>query len=495
MYFMGIDVGTSSVKVLVMDEYGNIKASVSQAYPIFYPRPDWAEQNPEDWWKATKQCINKMLSMFDIDAGDIKAVGVTGQMHGLVLMDSDNNLIRPAILWNDQRTKSECEYIIEKVGRENLSELTGNTAFTGFTAPKILWVRNNEEYSYKKISHILLPKDYIRYKLSDEFATDVSDASGTLLFDVEHRTWSLDMLRLLDIPLSWLPESYESSQAVGCITKKAAADTGLNEGTLVVAGGGDQACGAIGTGTVNDGVISVSLGTSGVVFASRDSYSVDKLNRLHTFCHADKRWYVMGVMLSAASCLKWWVENNSPYNVDELLNMASNSKIGGNRLIFLPYMMGERTPYSDPCARGCLIGLNMLHTRGDITRAIMEGVAYGLRDSFEIIKSMEIPINEVRLSGGGSNSRLWRQIISDVFDTKVGIVNTLEGPSYGAAILSAVGYGYYDNVEQACRSLINVRETVSPIKNNVDIYNDLYSIFTGLYRSLKDTFADISALS
>jgi len=494
MYFMGIDIGTSSVKIIVMDEDGNIKADISKTYLIFYPKPGWAEQNPDDWWERTKSGIREVLSKTDISSDEIKAIGVTGQMHGLVLLDSENVILRPAILWNDQRTEHECEYITDCVGKERLSELTGNKAITGFTAPKILWVRNNEMEIYRKIKHILLPKDFVKYKLTGEFSTDVSDASGTLLFDVKDRKWSKDMLEILDIPESWLPHAYESMEIAGYVTKEAAEETGLKTGTLVVAGGGDQACGAVGTGTVEEGIISVSLGTSGVVFACQDGYSVDEMNRLHTFCHANGKWHVMGVMLSAASCLKWWVENNEPHTFEDLIGEAEKVEAGSDGLIFLPYLMGERTPYSDPYAKGCFMGLNMIHGRGHLTRAIMEGVAFGLMDSMEIIRSLDIPIREVRLSGGGSNSKLWRQIIADVFETDVSVLSSSEGPSYGAAILSAVGYGFYDTVEEGCKRTINISETVSPCDENVNIYNKIYNIYKGMYAKLKDTFYEISNL-
>ncbi|MDI3501599.1 MAG: xylulokinase, partial [Thermoanaerobacter sp.] len=374
---------------------------------------------------------------------------------------------------------------------------TGNKALTGFTAPKILWVKKHRTDIYKKIHRILLPKDYIRFKLTGEYATDVSDASGTLLFDVENRKWSKEMLDALEIPYNWMPKCYESTEVTGYVTKEAADLTGLKEGTIVVGGGGDQASGAVGTGTVKSGIVSVALGTSGVVFASQDKYVVDEENRLHSFCHANGKWHVMGVMLSAAACLKWWIDNIINFNgssitYEKLLEEAGKVTPASGGLIFLPYLMGERTPYSDPYARGSFIGLNMTHNRGHITRAILEGVAFGLRDSLEIIKELNIPVNEVRVSGGGAKSVLWRQILADIFGVRVDMVNATEGPAFGAAIMSAVGYGIFKDVEEACSTLIKVTDSVYPIGENVSKYNEIYAIYKDLYYLLKNTFKRIS---
>ncbi|ADD01505.1 xylulokinase [Thermoanaerobacter italicus Ab9] len=499
MYFLGIDVGTSAVKIILIEENGNVIGSISKEYPVYYPQPGWSEQNPEDWWNATKDGIRELIIKTGVKNYDIKGIGLSGQMHGLVVLDENNNVLMPAILWNDQRTQEECDYITQTLGKEKLAKYTGNKALTGFTAPKILWVRKHRPDIYKKIHHILLPKDYIRFKLTNEYATDVSDASGTLLFDVENRKWSTEMLDALDIPYNWMPKCYESTEVTGYVIKDVADLTGLKEGTIVVGGGGDQASGAVGTGTVKSGIVSVALGTSGVVFASQDKYVVDGENRLHSFCHANGKWHVMGVMLSAAACLKWWVDeiNNfgkASVTYDELLEEAEKVRAGSGGLIFLPYLMGERTPHSDPYARGCFIGLNMTHNRGHMTRAILEGVAFGLRDSLEIIKELNIPVNEVRVSGGGAKSVLWRQVLADIFGVRVDMVNATEGPAFGAAIMAAVGYEVFKDVEEACSKLIKVSDSVYPIEENKDKYNEVYKIYRNLYYTLKDTFKDVSGI-
>lgn len=496
MYFLGIDLGTSAVKIILVEENGNVIGSTSKEYPVYYPQPGWSEQNPEDWWNATKDGIRELIIKTGVKNDDIKGIGLSGQMHGLVLLDENNNVLLPAILWNDQRTQEECDYITQKLGKERLTKYTGNKALTGFTAPKILWVRKHRPDVYKKIHHILLPKDYIRFKLTNEYATDVSDASGTLLFDVENRKWSKDMLDALDIPYNWMPKCYESTEVTGYVTKDVADLTGLKEGTIVVGGGGDQASGAVGTGTVKSGIVSVALGTSGVVFASQDKYVVDGENRLHSFCHANGKWHVMGVMLSAAACLKWWIDNIINFNgssitYEKLLEEAGKVTPASGGLIFLPYLMGERTPYSAPYARGSFIGLNMTHNRGHITRAILEGVAFGLRDSLEIIKELNIPVNEVRVSGGGAKSVLWRQVLADIFGVRVDMVNATEGPAFGAAIMAAVGYGIFKDVEEACSTLIKVTDSVYPIEENKEKYDETYAIYKDLYYLLKDVFKRI----
>nr|AAC46146.1 xylulose kinase [Thermoanaerobacter pseudethanolicus ATCC 33223] len=500
MYFLGIDLGTSAVKIILVEENGNVIGSTSKEYPVYYPQPGWSEQNPEDWWNATKDGIRELIIKTGVKNDDIKGIGLSGQMHGLVLLDENNNVLLPAILWNDQRTQEECDYITQTLGKERLTKYTGNKALTGFTAPKILWVRKHRPDVYKKIHHILLPKDYIRFKLTNEYATDVSDASGTLLFDVENRKWSKDMLDALDIPYNWMPKCYESTEVTGYVTKDVADLTGLKEGTIVVGGGGDQASGAVGTGTVKSGIVSIALGTSGVVFASQDKYVVDEENRLHSFCHANGKWHVMGVMLSAAACLKWWIDNIINFNgssitYEKLLEEAGKVTPASGGLIFLPYLMGERTPYSDPYARGSFIGLNMTHNRGHITRAILEGVAFGLRDSLEIIKELNIPVNEVRVSGGGAKSVLWRQVLADIFGVRVDMVNATEGPAFGAAIMAAVGYGIFKDVEEATSELIKINDSVYPIEENKEKYNEVYTVYKDLYYLLKNTFKRIVEIS
>lgn len=497
MNFLGIDLGTSSVKLIVMDEMGNIIAETSKKYPINYPKDGWAEQNPEDWWNATKDGIIDLISNYSINPENINGISFSGQMHGLVILDKNNKVLMPAILWCDQRTENQCDYLNKTFGQDRLSNYTGNMALTGFTLPKLLWVKENKPDVYSKIAHIMLPKDYISFKLTGVFATDVSDASGTIMFDVKNRIWAKEMLDLLGINQDVLPKVYESFEVIGNVSKQASKDTGLLTKTKVIAGAGDQAAGAVGTGTVNPGALSVALGTSGVVFASSESFYVDNKNRLHSFCHANGKWHQMGVILSAASSLKWWVENvnvDTKDGFEKLLSEAEKSPVGSNKLLFLPYLIGERTPYNDPCAKGTFIGLNLLHKRGDMTRSILEGVCFALRDSLEILKKLNVDIKEIRISGGGSKSKLWRQIVADVFNLNVYVVNSKEGPAYGAAILASVGCKAFKSVNEACGKLIKTTEKSDPIEENVEKYNSIYRIYSSLYYSLKDRFKDINDL-
>lgn len=498
MNFLGIDLGTSSVKIVIMNEEGRVTASVSKDYDVSYPKLGWAEQNPEDWWNATRDGIRDVIKSSNTDGRSIKGIGFSGQMHGLVLLDKEGNVLRPAILWCDQRTQEECDYLNNEIGQDKISLCTGNKALTGFTAPKLLWVKKHEQEIFNKIDHILLPKDYIRYKLTGVFATDVSDASGMLMLDVKERKWSREMLRILGIEEDVLPKVYESWEPTGNLTKEVAEYTGLTEETVVVGGAGDQAAGAVGTGIVKSGILSVALGTSGVVFASSDNYEVDAENRLHSFCHSNGRWHQMGVMLSAASCLKWWIEDiNGNFEEDafeKLLAEAEKAPVGSNGVVFLPYLMGERTPYSDPDAKGVFFGLNITNSRGDMTRAVLEGVCFGLRDSLEILKSLNVPVEAVRVSGGGAKSPLWRQILADVFGVKVQVISSKEGPAYGAAILAAVGCGLYATVDEACEKLIKVTDSVDPIPENIEKYNKVYNVYNKLYPVLKESFKEINKL-
>lgn len=498
MNFLGIDLGTSSVKVIIMDEKGKVVESTSINYEVSYPQEGWAEQNPEDWWNSTRDCIKELLSRGTVKAEDITGIGFSGQMHGLVALDSDNKVLLPSILWCDQRTQKQCDYLNNEFGQDKLSEYTGNMALTGFTIPKVLWVKENKPEIFSKIAHIMLPKDYISFKLTGIFATDVSDASGTVMFDVKNRKWSEEMIKLTGLDRSALPKAYESWEVIGNVSNEASKETGLSEATKVVAGAGDQAAGAVGTGTVDKGVLSVVLGTSGVVFACDEKFSVDKDNRLHSFCHSNGRWHQMGVMLSAASSLQWWVDNvNCDLEGDKfekLLSEAEKVSVGSNKLFFLPYLMGERTPYSDPNAKGCFIGLNITHKRAEMTRAILEGVCFGLRDSLEILRSLAVDVTEVRVSGGGAKSRLWRQILADIFNTDVYVINSKEGPAFGAAILAAVGCGLYKSVDEACGKLITVSDKVMPSSENVEKYDKMYNVYKSLYGSLKDKFAEIGNL-
>lgn len=498
MNFIGIDLGTSSVKIIIMNDNGEIISSISKDYSVSYPKTGWAEQNPEDWWKATRDGIREIIEVSNIDKNDIKGIGFSGQMHGMVLLDKDNNVLRPAILWCDQRTQEECDFLNNEIGRIKLSEFTGNMALTGFTAPKVLWVKKNEPEIFKKIEHVLLPKDYIRYKLTGVFATDTSDASGTLFFDVKNRCWSREMLEILSMKEEWLPRVFESYEITGELTQEAAALTGLLKETKVVGGAGDQAAGAVGTGTVKSGIISVALGTSGVVFASSDAFEVDDRNRLHSFCHSNGRYHQMGVMLSAASCLKWWIEDINKgidkNSFEVFLEEAGKSPAGANGLMFLPYLMGERTPHNNADARGVFFGMNITHKREDMTRAVLEGVAFALRGSLEILRSINVSVEEVRVNGGGAKSQLWKRILSDVFNSKVCTINSQEGPAYGAAILASVGCGSFKSVDEACERLIRVTETIEPVEENTAIYDKYYELFNELYRALEGSFKKAASI-
>ncbi|CUH94674.1 hypothetical protein P22_0740 [Propionispora sp. 2/2-37] len=497
MFFLGIDLGTSSVKILLLANDGKVLQTVTKDYPVYYPKPGWAEQNPEDWWDATRKGIREILDMTAGTAQEVKGIGLSGQMHGMVLLDQEDRVLMPALLWCDQRTQDECDELTEQLGFK-LSEYTGNKALAGFTAPKVLWVRRNRPEIYRRIAHVLLPKDYIRWRLTGDYATDVSDASGTLFFDVARREWSREMLVFLGLSEQVLPTCYESYEITGHVSKQANAETGLCAGIPVVGGGGDQASGAVGTGVVAAGGASVALGTSGVVFACQENYSVDKENRLHSFCHANGKWHVMGVMLSAASCLKWWVEEvcqlDGSAGYTALLEEAAAVPPGSEGLVFLPYLLGERTPYSDPYARGTFVGLTMTHTRKHMTRAILEGVAFGLRDSLEIIRQQHIPVDEVRVSGGGAKSVLWRQILADILGLPVCLVNSVEGPAFGAAILAAVGVGAFEGVEKACSAIIRTVEQTEPLTANIAKYNELYAIYHRLYGTLRQTFRELGKI-
>lgn len=497
--YLGIDLGTSSVKVIVVDDKGNIIDSASSKYPISYPKPLWSEQNPEDWWQGTKDAIKRIVEKNPGIGDKVKGISFSGQMHGLVLLDANGEVLRPAILWNDGRTQKQCDYLNNIIGKDKLSQYTGNIALSGFTGPKVLWVKENEPEIFNKIAHILLPKDYIRYKLTGEYKMDVADASGTLFFDVKNKVWSEEMIDILSIQPGWLPEIYECYEVTGIIKKEVAIELGLNENVKVVGGGGDQAVGAVGTGTVSDGIVSVSLGTSGVVFAASEKYVVDKENRLHSFNHANGAFTQMGVMLSAAYCLQWWAEEvNKDIGADKvykiLMDEASKVPAGSEGLLFFPYLTGERTPHADVNARGVFIGLKPIHTRGHMTRAILEGVSFGLRDSLEIVKDMQIPINEIRVTGGGIRNELWAQILASVFNHELHIVEASEGPAYGAAILAMVGCGQYPSVEAACKELIKVSKTVKPSEDDAKVYEKYYSVFKKGYPQLKNMYQELSTI-
>jgi len=502
---MGIDVGTTGVKALIIDENGKVCASAVEEYPLSTPHPNWAEQNPEDWWDATIKAIRNVLEKSG--GASVEGIGLSGQMHGAVFIDRDGKVLRPCIMWCDQRTAKQCVYITETVGEDRLFELTCNPALTGFTAPKIVWVKEEENEVFRKTYKILLPKDYIRFLLTGVFATEVSDASGTVLFDVKKRRWSKEMLSALEIPEDLMPEVFESPEVSGRISAEASSLTGLPEGTPVVGGGGDQAAGAVGNGIVREGIISSTIGTSGVVFASCDEVRVDPGRRLHTFCHAvPGKWHLMGVMLSAGGSLRWLRDaicheevreakekGIDPYEI--MTEEASQAPPGCEGLIFLPYLSGERTPYPDPDARGVFFGLTLRHKKEHLIRSVMEGIAYGLRDSLELMKGIGAKMSEVRASGGGARSSLWRQIQADVNNLEMQVISVDEGPAFGVALLAGVGVGIFNNVEEACSRTIKVKETIKPIKENVTIYERYYEIYHSLYPALKDTYKHIAELT
>ncbi len=488
MYFIGVDLGTSSVKLLLMNEKGEIKNIVSKEYPLFFPKTGWSEQNPEDWWKGCVEGIKELISGFD--SAEVSGISFGGQMHGLVVLDENDKVIRPAILWNDGRTGKECEYFNKTVGREKISELTGNMAFTGFTAPKLLWMKENEPGLFAKIEKIMLPKDYIAYMLTGVHCTDVSDASGMLLFDVKNRTWSEEMCRLTGVKVSQLAKIFESYEVVGTVKPEIAAMLGLSENVKVIAGAGDNAAGAVGTGTLKHGMCQVSLGTSGTVLISTDNYAVDPNNTMHTFDHANGKYHFLGCMLSAASSNKWWMDDI--IGTKDYAGEQKNIKeLGNNSVFYLPYLMGERTPHNNANARGAFVGLSMDTTRSDMTLAVLEGVAFGLRDAVEIARNLGIRVDRIRAIGGGAKSPLWCDILANVMNVKVDKINCEEGPGYGAAILAAVGCGVFASCEEAADSFIKVTKTIDPDAATVAKYEKRYKVFRELYPAILPCYDSI----
>jgi xylulokinase len=496
-YTIGIDVSTTATKALLCDEHGHVTAVAATEYGFDAPHPLWSEQDPALWWNGTVESVRNLLAQSGVDTGDILGVGLTGQMHGLVLLDGDGNVLRPSILWNDQRTAAQCDEMRDRVGRERLIQITGNDALTGFTAPKILWVAENEPDLYARVRHILLPKDYIRYRLSDIFATDRAGAAGTSLLDLKRRDWSPDVLEALGINADYLPPTHEGPAITGRISAVAAAATGLREGTPIMAGGGDQAAQSVGVGAVQEGIVALTLGTSGVVFASTDQPFIEPEGRLHAFCHAvPDRWHLMGVMLSAAGSLRWYRDTLAPgLDYDTLLEPAGAIAPGAEGLLFLPYLTGERTPHPDPLARGAFIGLTVRHTMAHMTRAVLEGVAFGLRDGFELMKGAGLSnVNQVRVSGGGARSAIWRQILADVLGNELVTINTTEGAAYGAALLAGVGAGIWSDVDAACATAIRITGHTTPQSDAVQHYDRVYAQYRQLYPTLKDTFAGLADL-
>jgi len=491
---LGIDVSTTGAKALIIDASGAVIASAITSFKLSIPRPLWSEQDPHEWWTGVQNSIHQALSKAGVHGSDITGVGLTGQMHSLVLLDAHGSVLRPAILWNDQRTGEQCDQIRTRLGKSRLIQITGNDALTGFTAPKILWVAQNELEIYAKARHILLPKDYIRYKLTGAFGTDVADGAGTILFDLKKRTWSPEVLAVLGIPAEWLPPTYEGPEIAGAISEGAADLTGLKAGTPVVGGGSDQAAQAVGVGVVRSGIIALTLGTSGVVFAATSAPLIEPEGRLHAFCHSvPGMWHFMGVMLNAAGSLQWYRDAVYPEtNFNDLTAKAEHIPAGSEGLFFLPYLTGERTPYPDPYARGGWIGLTIRHGEGHLTRAVLEGVAFGIKDSFTLIQQAGLgEVEQVRISGSGAKSPLWRQILADVLDAELVRVNTTEGAAFGAALLAGVGAGLFTDVQTACDQTIRITGRTQP-GPNVRIYPEYYPLYQALYPALADQFQRIN---
>ena len=488
-YLLGIDVSTTSVKALLVAADGQVVGSATTEQPLYTPYPLWSEQDPADWWNGAISSIRQVLADTGVDGSQVAAVGLTGQMHGLTLLDRQGQVLRPAILWNDGRTAAQCDEMRARLGKERLIAITGNDALTGFTAPKILWVREHEPEVYARVAHILLPKDYVRYRLTGGFAVDCADGAGMILMDIKKRAWSSEVLDALQIPLEWLPQVFEGPQVTGTITAEAAQLTGLKAGTPVVGGGGDQAAGAVGAGAVQPGVVSLALGTSGVVFASTSSPLIEPQGRLHAFCHAvPGRWHLMGVMLSAAGSLRWYRDTFHPgLDYDSLLAPAAAIPAGCEGLLFLPYLTGERTPYPDPLARGAFVGLTIRHNQAHLVRAVLEGVAFGLRDSFELMKQAgQKEIRQVRVSGGGARSPLWRQILADVLGAELVTVNTSEGAAFGSALLAGVGAGLWPDVDAACQATVRLTGSPAPQPADQATYEKQSTLYRQLYPALKE---------
>jgi xylulokinase len=493
-YYLGIDTSTTATKALVMDADGTVVAVGRSEYGFETPRPLWSEQSPQSWWQATIGAIAAGLHDAGVGADEVAAVGLTGQMHGLVLVDAAGEVLRPAILWNDQRTQAECDEIRDRVGRAQLIATTGNDALTGFTAPKLLWVLRHEPEVAERIAHVLLPKDYVRFRLTGGYALDKADGSGTMLFDLTRRDWSPAVLDALGFARTWLPETFEGPEVTGTVSAEAAGATGLREGTPVVAGGGDQAANGVGVGAVTSGIVAISLGTSGVVFAAADHPVIEPDGRLHGFCHAvPDTWHAMGVMLSAAGSLRWFRDTLAPQrSYAELDGLAAAVPAGADGLVFLPYLTGERTPHPDPTARGAFVGLTVRHDVGHLTRAVMEGVAFGLRDAVELLRGIT-ELGEVRVAGGGAQSPAWLAILADVLDRPVRVAGTVEAAAHGAAMLAAVSDGTYASVPEACAAIVHVGPATEPTGAAVS-YDEPYAIYRGLYSDLRGTFARLSAL-
>ena len=489
MFYVGIDLGTSAVKLLLMDEDGGILNVVSREYPLYFPKTGWSEQNPVDWYEKSMEGLDALLDGFD--RTQVAGISFGGQMHGLVILDEKDEVIRPAILWNDGRTAEECEYLNNLIGKDKISDYTANIAFAGFTAPKLLWLKKHEPEQFARISKIMLPKDYLAYRLSGVHCTDVSDASGMLLFDVKKRDWSDEMLALCDVKREQLAKIYESSEVVGTLRPEVAEKLGLTDKVKIIAGAGDNAAAAVGTGTVGGGMCNISLGTSGTVFISSNEFCVDACNALHSFAHADGKYHLMGCMLSAASCNKWWMDEilKTKEYAEEQKNITG---LGENEVFFLPYLMGERSPHNDPDARGTFIGLSMNTTREEMTQAVLEGVAFALKDSLEVAASLGIELSKTKICGGGAKSPLWRKILANVLNLTLEVPVNEEGPAMGGAMLAAVGCGAFSSVEEAAEKLVKISEVVEPEADLVAKYQHKYELFKEIYPACKPLFAIFS---
>ena len=492
MYYIGVDLGTSAVKLLLMEGNGKICNIVSNEYPLSFPQPGWSEQKPEDWWDAVVDGIKKLVDGFD--ASEVAGISFGGQMHGLVILDENDNVIRPAILWNDGRTTKQVDYLNNEIGKEKLSEYTANIAFAGFTAPKILWVKENEPENFAKIAKIMLPKDYIAYKMTGVHSCDYSDASGMLLLDVKNKCWSKEMMEICDVKEEQLPKLFESYEVTGSLTKEAAAALGLTTNCKIAAGAGDNAAAAVGTGTVGDGGCNISLGTSGTIFISSKEFGVDRFNALHSFDHADGNFHLMGCMLSAASCNKWWMDEiigTKDYGKEQ--EPITDDKLGENNVYYLPYLMGERSPHNNPDARALFIGMSMDTTRADMTQAVLEGVAFAMRDCYEIAKDLGINITETKICGGGAKSPLWRKIMANVLNINVNIIESEEGPGLGGAMLAAVACGEYASVQEAADKIVKVIGTEKPDPALATKYDKKYAKFKEIYPTVKGLYDTLKA--
>lgn len=485
MLYIGIDLGTSSVKLLLMDEEGRIRNTVSKEYPLHFPKPGWSEQDPEEWYGRSVEGIGELLGGFD--PKQVAGISFGGQMHGLVILDKEDKVIRPAILWNDGRTTKECQYLNERIGKDKLSEYTANIAFTGFTAPKLLWVKENEPENFARIAKIMLPKDYLAYRLTGVHCTDVSDASGMLLFDVKNRTWSKEMCEICGVREDQLAKIFESYETVGTVLPGIAQTLGMTDRVKVAAGAGDNAAAAVGTGTVGEGSCNISLGTSGTVFISSQSFGVDRHNALHAFAHANGHYHLMGCMLSAASCNKWWMEDvigTKDFGTEQ----QAIGKLGENHVYFLPYLMGERSPHNDPNARGTFIGMTMDTTRADMTQAVLEGVIFALRDSLEVARSLGITVERTKICGGGAKSPLWKKMAANILNLKVDVIESEEGPALGGAMLAAVADGVFESVEEAAGKIVHIVETIEPEPELVEKYEARYRQFKEIYPICRELY-------